>query len=165
MPFSASAVFLFHLFHIGKTFPFEDFFIQGNKIKSLGQERVNREGGAWGSCCFLVKSCSTLNTLCGQMCSKITNHEMGYTLKVSSKEISLKSNEASHNSSWYTDTDGFLEHSPSRGGLVLQEGNSLQKIIPFGGGVGSLHISRKRLSTHYISNYLKTLKQKFLTVS
>ena len=25
MPFSASAVFFFHLFHIGKTFSFEDF--------------------------------------------------------------------------------------------------------------------------------------------
>ena len=26
MPFSASALFLFHLFHISKMFPFEDFF-------------------------------------------------------------------------------------------------------------------------------------------
>ena len=31
MPFSASAVFLFHLFHIGKTFPFEDFFHPGKQ--------------------------------------------------------------------------------------------------------------------------------------
>ena len=36
-PFSASTVFvLFCLFHIGKMFPFEDFFIWGKKKESLG---------------------------------------------------------------------------------------------------------------------------------
>ena len=34
MPSSASTVF-FHFFYISKTFPFEDFFIQGNKKKLL----------------------------------------------------------------------------------------------------------------------------------
>ena len=29
MSFSASDVFLFHLFHLSKTFPFEDLFILG----------------------------------------------------------------------------------------------------------------------------------------
>ena len=39
-------------------------------------------------------------------------------LRESSKINSLKLNAASHNiSSWYTDTDGFLEHSRSGGGL------------------------------------------------
>ena len=33
MSFSASAMFWFHLFHISKTFPFEDFFHQENKKK------------------------------------------------------------------------------------------------------------------------------------
>ena len=36
MPFSTSALFFFHLFHIVKMFPFEDFFIQGNKQKKIG---------------------------------------------------------------------------------------------------------------------------------
>ena len=37
------------------------------------------------------------------------------------KNNSLKPNAASHNNaSWYTDTDGFLEHSPSWGKPALQ---------------------------------------------
>ena len=51
------------------------------------------------------------------------------TLKKSSKKNSWKPNAASHNStSWYTDTDGFLEHSPSRESLYYR-GPTLQKII------------------------------------
>ena len=42
----------------------------------------------------------------------------------------LKPNLASHNTiSWYTDTDGFLEYSPS-GGSLYYKGPNLQKIIP-----------------------------------
>ena len=42
-------------------------------------------------------------------------------LKESSKKNSLKSNAASHNNaSWYTDTDGILEHSPSGGSLYYK---------------------------------------------
>ena len=45
----------------------------------------------------------------------------------------LKPNAASHsNASWYTDTDGFLEHSPS-GGSLYYMGPTVQKIIPFWG--------------------------------
>ena len=33
MPFSASDVFLFHLFNISKTFPFEDLFYPGKQKK------------------------------------------------------------------------------------------------------------------------------------
>ena len=33
----------------------------------------------------------------------------------------------------HTDTDGFLEHSPSWGGGLHYKGPALQKIIPFGG--------------------------------
>ena len=51
------------------------------------------------------------------------------TLKVFKKN-SLKPNTTSHNNArWYTDTDGFLEHSPSRGSLYYK-GPTLQKIIP-----------------------------------
>ena len=59
-------------------------------------------------------------------------------LKESSKKKknSPKRNAASHNyASWYTDADGFLEHSPSTGSLHYK-GPILQKIIDnsgFGG--------------------------------
>ena len=50
-------------------------------------------------------------------------------LKESSKN-SLKPNTASHtNASWYTDTDVFLEYSPS-GGSLYYKGPTLHKIIP-----------------------------------
>ena len=53
-------------------------------------------------------------------------------LKESSKN-SLNSIAASHsNASWYTDTGGFLEHSPSRGSLY-NKGPAFQKIILFFG--------------------------------
>ena len=46
------------------------------------------------------------------------------------KKNSLKLNTATHNNaSWYTDLDGFLEHSPSKGSLYYK-GPALQKIIP-----------------------------------
>ena len=46
---------------------------------------------------------------------------------------SLKENAASYNNaSWYSDSDGFLEHSHSRGSLYYK-GPTLQKIIPLGG--------------------------------
>ena len=54
-----------------------------------------------------------------------------------SKKNSLKPNTASHkNASFYTDTDGFLEHSSS-GGNLYYKGPSLQKVIP-GFGVSPL---------------------------
>ena len=47
------------------------------------------------------------------------------------KTNSSKPNAASHNNAiWYTDTDGFLEHSPS-GGSLYHKGPTLQKIILF----------------------------------
>ena len=43
-------------------------------------------------------------------------------LEESSEKNSLKPNTASHNTTiWYTDTDGFLEHSPRRGSLYYKE--------------------------------------------
>ena len=50
-------------------------------------------------------------------------------------------NVASHNNAiWYTDTDGFLEHSPS-GGSLYYKGPALQRIIPFFLVGGPLHTS------------------------
>ena len=49
------------------------------------------------------------------------------------KKNSLRPNTASHNNaSWYTDPDGFLEHSSFEENLYLK-GPTLQKIIPFWG--------------------------------
>ena len=109
MPFSASAV-LFYLFHICKTFPFEDFFIQGNKQTNkqkshLGQDQVNRESGAWGSCHFWSK---TLRAVWG---GAFINHPSwnGQICWKSLQKNSVKLNTASHNNaSCYTDTNGFL---------------------------------------------------------
>ena len=50
--------------------------------------------------------------------------------RVFKKKNSWKPNAASHNNAnWYTDTDGFLEPSPS-GGSLYYKGPSPQKIIP-----------------------------------
>ena len=78
LPFSISAIFLFHLFYIGKTFLTEDFFSsRETKIKSCsGQDWVSREGGARGSCHFWSKTAEH-SVQCGQVCSYITPHEMG----------------------------------------------------------------------------------------
>ena len=57
------------------------------------------------------------------------HHEKGKCVE-SSKKFSLKPNAASHTTtSWCPDTDGFLEHSPSRGSLYFK-GSALQKLIP-----------------------------------
>ena len=54
---------------------------------------------------------------------------MGKQVERAFKKNSPKPNTASHNnSSWYTDTDGFLEHSPSEG-VLYYKGPALQKII------------------------------------
>ena len=53
---SCFCCFLLHLFHISKMFPFEDFFLsEETKKYCTGWDQVNREGGAWGSCCFWPK--------------------------------------------------------------------------------------------------------------
>ena len=62
---------------------------------------------------------------------------MGKRVEKFFKINSVKPNAASHNNTgWYTDTDGFLKHSPSRGSLYYKE-PTLQKIIMgfFGGWV------------------------------
>ena len=53
-------------------------------------------------------------------------------LKESSKKNSLKLNTASHNNaSWYTDTDGFLEHSPVLQGTCPPEDISVSWVHLF----------------------------------
>ena len=56
------------------------------------------------------------------------------------KKNSLKPNTASHNNAtWYIDTDGFLEHSPSRGSLYYKE-PALQKTLPVLGGPHHIYL-------------------------
>ena len=59
---------------------------------------------------------------------------MGKCIERVFKKNSLKPNIASHNdASWYTDADGFLEHSPS-GRSLYYKGPALQKVILVLGG-------------------------------
>ena len=127
MPFSASAIFCFTSSTSTKCFPLKTFFIQGNKKRRLRWwDQVNREGMGKRVMLFLVKNFGTLS---GQVCSQITHHEMGKHIERVFQKNSLKLNAASrNNTSWSTDTDGFLEHSPSGGSLYYKR-PALQKII------------------------------------
>ena len=63
---------------------------------------------------------------------------MANAVKESSKKNSLRPNAASHNNaSWHTDTNVFLEHSPS-GGSLYYKGPALQKVILVLGGSSPL---------------------------
>ena len=106
------------------------FFIEETKRSCLGWDWVNREGGAWGSFCVLVKNCWTLSTMWAGLLVSHPSWNVQTCWK-SLQKNSLKPNAASHNNaSWYTDTDGSLEHSPSEGNLYYK-GPVLQKIIQF----------------------------------
>ena len=111
-------------------FPFEGFFHPGKQTKGCsGGDWVNREGGAWGMFMLIsVKSCWTLSVVwAGALINHPSwNRQMCWK---SLKKISLKLNATSHNNtSWHTDRDGFLEHSPSGGSLYYKE-PTLQKTI------------------------------------
>ena len=131
VPFSASAGFCFtsstsanvslwRLFSSGET----KISCSESKIRWIG--RVGHGGHA-------VFGQKLLNTQCGvgRCAGKSLIMKWVNTLKESSKTNSLKPNSASHNNAnWYTNTDGFLEHSPS-GGSLYYKGPTLQRIILF----------------------------------
>ena len=120
MPFSASTIFCFTYSTSAKHFPLRIFFVQGNK--------KSHWGWGMGVMLFLVKNCWTFSMVWAGM---LINHpswngKMNWIFK---KNL-LRLNTASDNTtSWYSDTDGFLEHSLSRGSLNY-EGSALQKVIP-----------------------------------
>ena len=59
---------------------------------------------------------------------------MGKHIESLPPQKSLKPKVACHNNaSWYTDTDGFLEHSLQGGGSLYYKGPILWNIIPFWG--------------------------------
>ena len=107
------------------TFPFEDFCHPGNKKKS-------QWGG--GSCHFWSKTAEH-SARWGRCTHKSPIMTWANTTKeFSKKKTSLKPNTASHNNaSWNTDTDVFLENSPS-GGSLYYKVSTLQKIILVFGG-------------------------------
>ena len=117
---------LFHLFHINKMFPFEEFFHLGIPKKvTWGEIGWSR---AWGTVrLFLLKNCWPV--WAGALLNR-PSWNVGRVFKKNSWKPSVASH---NNASWYTDTDGFLEHSPSRGSLY-HKGPTLQKIIQFFGG-------------------------------
>ena len=119
--------FLFHLFFFGVMFPFEDFFHPGKQKKSLGEIWwIGRVGHR--VMLFLVKKCWALRAVWAGALVEYPSWN-GQTQWKSLQKNSLKLNTASHNNtSWYTDTDGFLEHSPSQGSLYYKA-PSIQKII------------------------------------
>ena len=117
MPFSVSAVFCFSSPTSGKCFSLRTFFIRGNKKKScLGKiEWIGRMGhGA-----HAVFGKKLLNTQCSVgrcACKSPIMKWMGKRIETVFKRNSLKPGAASHNNtSWYTDTGGFLELSPGGG--------------------------------------------------
>ena len=110
--------FFFHLFHIGKMFPLEDFFIWGNEKKSCsGWDLVNGEGGAWGVMLFLVKNCWTLSVV---WAGTLLNHS-SWTGQMRWKSLQKKFTGAKF--SWFPRT--LTEQ-----GSLHYKGPTLQKIIP-----------------------------------
>ena len=80
---------------------------------------------------FLVKKLLNIQHSVGRGPPKSPIIKWVNTLKESSKKFLLKPDTASHNNaSWYTDTDGFLEYSPSEGSLYYK-GPTLQRITLF----------------------------------
>ena len=131
MTFSVSAIFCFSSSTSAKHF-FEDFFIQETKKSHSEWDQVNREGGVWGSCCSWSKTAELLSVV---WAGALVNHPSwnGQMLKEPSKKNSLKLNSASHNTSWYTDTDGFPEYSLNRESLYYKWPAPEKIILLFGG--------------------------------
>ena len=115
---------------ISKMFPFEDFFHPGKQKTIVFWGDIGWIGrvGHRGHAIFGQK---LMNTQHGVGRCTCTHHEMDKWVERVFKNNSLKPNSASHNNtSWYTDTDRFLECSPS-GESLYYKGPTLQKIIPF----------------------------------
>ena len=80
---------------------------------------MNREGGAHAI--FGQKLLNTQLSM-GRCAPKSPIMKCANALKESSKKNSMKLNTTSHNNaSWYTVTNGFLEHSFSRGKLLIPD--------------------------------------------
>ena len=130
MPSSASAVFCFPSYKWTKSFPLRTFFPVGRQKKNShsGWDCDWRGQGTGVIYAVLVKNCRTLSTVWAGV---LINHPSWnrQTHWKSLQKNSLKLHAPSLNTSWCSDTDGFLEHSPSRRSLYCK-GPALQKVIP-----------------------------------
>ena len=136
LPFSASADFCFTSSTSAKIslwgfFPSRETNKQKNVTRAeMGKTgRVENRGHA-----ILVKTCWTRSVV---WASALVNHP-SWNVQMCWKSFQKKLTEAecslSQHASWYTDTNGFLEHSTSRGSLYYKR-PTFQKIILFWGGV------------------------------
>ena len=107
------------------------FSSKETKNSCLGWNLVYGGAGHNGHAIFGQKLLNTLHSV-GRCAQKSPIRKWANALSL--QKNSRKPNTASHNNtSRYSDTDGFLEHSPSRGSLYYK-GHALQKIIPGFGG-------------------------------
>ena len=133
MPFSAFSGFCFTSSTLAKWFPLRTFSHWETHTKKVARGE-NGEGGVGGSCLFW------------QVRLWITRHEVTRWVERVFKKHSLKPNAASHNnSSYHTDTDGFLEHSPIEEACTTWP--ALQKIPEYFGS----------LWAHWVKTCLKFL--------
>ena len=109
MPFIASVVFCFTSPTLQNISLWGLFSSREKQKCCSGRDWVNREGGALLNIHHSVGRCA----------HKSPTMKWANLLK-DSKKNALKPNTASHNTSWYTDADGFLEHSPSQGSLYYK---------------------------------------------
>ena len=112
--------------------PFENFFHLGKQKWSPGEREISQVGeqGGWGTEAmpFFIKNSWTPRAA---WAGAIINHPLwnGEMCWKSLKKISVGPHSAPpNNTSWYTDSNGFLEHSRS-GGSLYYKGPSLQKVI------------------------------------
>ena len=95
-----------------------------NKKSHLGWDSVNREGGTWGSwglCWVLAKNCWTLREVwTGAHVSHPAWNEQTHWKNLQKKTQWGRNATSHNNTSWYTDTDGFLEHSLSKESLYYK---------------------------------------------
>ena len=126
--FQCFTVFCFTSSTSVKCFPLRMFFYLRGKICFSGQDLVTREGGAQGYAIFGQKLLNIQRGV-GRCACKSPIMKWKCIERVLSKKKPLKPNAASpNNTSWCTDTDGFLEDS-SHGGSLYYKGPTLQKII------------------------------------
>ena len=129
--FSDSAIVCCTSSTSAKHFPLRTFFILGNKQTKKALRAKLGEQGGWRTevMLFLFQNFWTFSVVWAGV---LVNHPSWNELMhwKSLQKNSLKPMSGSHNSaSWYSDTDGFLEHPPSKGSLYYK-GPTLQKIIP-----------------------------------
>ena len=128
LPLSASAVFVSTLPHRQNVSLWELISSSKTKKGHSEQDQVNREGGAWGSCCFLVKNCWTLSSVWAGV---LVNHPSwngkmrwnSLQKPIHWAECSLPQRQLEHSYRWVPRT---LTYS---GGSLYYKGPTLQKII------------------------------------